>query len=544
MSTTMQTSASLIDAVWREACRHIQIDEALELIAPLVAEVLPHRALLLRRVDRDRLVVETVAAAGYQARDFLAGSRETANPGAGSELLAWSRQRRIVRSGLDGVADIPAGLVPADVRGSWLVATWQLTDGSAGALAVLGEVDDEYGPDHERTVEALVEPIATAMENDRRVRELNALRLAAEADRQSLLTRLGRNDITDSVIGAETGLREVMQRVELVARTEVPILILGETGSGKEVAARAIHNRSRRAAGPFVRVNCGAIPSELVDSELFGHERGSFTGATTLRKGWFERADGGTLLLDECGELPLSVQVRLLRILQDGTFERVGGEKQLHVDVRIVAATHRDLQRMVAEGSFREDLWYRLAVFPVILPPLRQRSEDIPAMASHFAGRAAERLGLPACTPSADDILRLQNYRWPGNVRELAAVIERAAILGEGRFLDIGTSLGQVPTAGGSVPQAQALHQAASSPQFGGNHLAAPSAPASGAFPSLDEAMRRHIEAALARTKGRIEGSQGAAALLKINPHTLRARMRKLKIAWQVFRANDVKYSD
>ena len=255
------------------------------------------------------------------------------------------------------------------------------------------------------------------------------------------------------------------------------------------------------------------------------------------------------MLLDECGELPLSVQVRLLRILQDGTFERVGGEKQLHVDVRIVAATHRDLQRMVAEGSFREDLWYRLAVFPVILPPLRQRSEDIPAMASHFAGRAAERLGLPACTPSADDILRLQNYRWPGNVRELAAVIERAAILGEGRFLDIGTSLGQVPTAGGSVPQAAPSqpHLQSLSPSqspFGEQHLAAPSAPASGAFPSLDEAMRRHIEAALARTKGRIEGSQGAAALLKINPHTLRARMRKLKIAWQVFRANDVKYSD
>lgn len=318
-----------------------------------------------------------------------------------------------------------------------------------------------------------------------------------------------------------------------------------------------------RAAGPFVRVNCGAIPPELVDSELFGHERGSFTGATTLRKGWLERADGGTLLLDECGELPLSAQVRLLRILQDGTFERVGGEKQLHVDVRIVAATHRDLQRMVAEGSFREDLWYRLAVFPVILPPLRQRLEDIPAMASHFASRGAERLGLPACTPSADDIQRLQNYRWPGNVRELAAVIERAAILGEGRFLDIGPSLGQVPTAGGSVPQPSTPHPQApqqssphlshslfpsqphNQPTFGGHPLATNGAPpTTGAFPSLDEAMRRHIEAALARTKGRIEGAHGAAALLKINPHTLRARMRKLKIAWQVFRASESLMSD
>ncbi len=170
-----------------------------------------------------------------------------------------------------------------------------------------------------------------------------------------------------------------MERANLVSRADIPVLILGETGSGKEVVARAIHKQSGRSSGPFLRVNCGAIPPELVDSELFGHEAGSFTGATGLRKGWFERADKGTLFLDECGELPLAAQVRLLRILQDGTFERVGGEKQLQVDVRVVAATHRNLQAMVGEGTFREDLWYRLAVFPIKLPPLRDRPEDIPA---------------------------------------------------------------------------------------------------------------------------------------------------------------------
>jgi transcriptional regulator with GAF, ATPase, and Fis domain len=529
----MQTSASLIDAVWREACRHIQIDEALELIAPLVAEVLPHRALVLRRVDLARLVVETVAAAGYDTRGLLDNARDEISEGAAAELLTASSQRRVVRTSLERAGELRAGIVPAEVRGPCLVATWQLSDGSPGALVVVGEIDEEYRPEHQRTVEALVEPLAVAMENDHRVRELNALRLAAEADRQSLLTRLGRHDITDSVIGAETGLREVMQRVELVARTEVPILILGETGSGKEVVAREIHNRSRRSAGPFVRVNCGAIPSELVDSELFGHERGSFTGATMLRKGWFERADGGTLLLDECGELPLGVQVRLLRILQDGTFERVGGEKQLHVDVRIVAATHRDLQRMVAQGTFREDLWYRLAVFPVNLPPLRERLEDIPAMAAHFAGRAAKRLGLPACVPSPEDVRHLQSYPWPGNVRELAAVLERAAILGEGRFLDIGTSLGQLPATGGAAP---ALRQGPNR-QLSATFAPISPQPQDAEFLSLDGAMRRHIEAALALTKGRIEGAQGAAALLKINPHTLRARMRKLKIAWQAYRS-------
>ena len=228
-----------------------------------------------------------------------------------------------------------------------------------------------------------------------------------------------------------------MEQIDLVARSQAPVLILGETGSGKEVVARAIHSRSARANKPFLRLNCGAVPPELIDSELFGHERGSFTGATGVRKGWFERADSGTLFLDECGELPPAVQVRLLRILQDGTFERVGAEKHLTVDVRIIAATHRDLHEMVAQGSFREDLWYRIAVFPIRLPPLRERLTDIPALAAHFALRAAKRLGTMPLVPSPADIQLLLGYAWPGNARELAAVIERAAILGEGKRLEI-----------------------------------------------------------------------------------------------------------
>ena len=192
-----------------------------------------------------------------------------------------------------------------------------------------------------------------------------------------------------------------MERVELVSKSDVPVLIFGETGSGKEVVARAIHNRSPRAKRPFIRVNCGAIPHELIDSQLFGHEKGAFTGATETRQGWFERADGGTLLLDELGELPLAAQVRLLRILQDGWLDRVGGQRPISVDVRIVAATHRDLPAMVAAGQFREDLWYRLAVFPIVLPPLRERREDIPELARHFAQRAATRFGLYPAEPTA-----------------------------------------------------------------------------------------------------------------------------------------------
>ncbi len=214
------------------------------------------------------------------------------------------------------------------------------------------------------------------------------------------MSRLDRQDITDSIVGAETGLRPVMERVEQVAASDVPVLILGETGSGKEVIARAIHRRSRRAAGPILRVNCGAIPPELIDSELFGHERGSFTGAAATRSGWFERADGGTLFLDEIGELPAAAQVRMLRVLQDGSFERVGGHTPITVDVRVVAATNADLASLIAQGKFREDLWYRINVFPIHLPPLRQRPTDIPAFAAHFAARAGKRLGGRSLAPS------------------------------------------------------------------------------------------------------------------------------------------------
>src|SRR5690606_14573230 len=214
---------------------------------------------------------------------------------------------------------------------------------------------------------------SVALENHRRLHELQALRDAAEADRRSLLARLGRQEISETVIGGEGGLKHVMERVALVKGSDVPVLILGETGTGKEVVSRAIHTGSKRAGGPFIRVNCGAIPSELIDSQLFGHEKGSFTGASDTRQGWFERADGGTLFLDEIGELPLQAQVRLLRVLQDGFIERVGGSQPIRVDVRIVAATHRDLAAMVKDGTFREDLWYRINVFPILLPRLAER---------------------------------------------------------------------------------------------------------------------------------------------------------------------------
>jgi hydrogenase-4 transcriptional activator len=322
----------------------------------------------------------------------------------------------------------------------------------------------------------------------------------------------------ERLIGGDTGLAAVTARARLVARSSAPVLLFGETGTGKEIIARAIHEHSAFRAGPFRRVNCGAIPSELIDAELFGHEPGAFTGAVTRRKGWFEQADGGTLFLDEIGELALAAQVRLLRVVQDGEVVRVGGERPTKVHVRIVAATHRDLPAMVEAQMFREDLYYRLSVFPIVIPPLRDRPADIRAFAEYFAERAAERFGVRPVPVSDEDVRMLANYRWPGNVREMAAVMDRAVLIGQGRSLDVSAALGLAPRAP-AEPVARSAAPARSS-----------------AIESLDVVMRRHIEYALETKGGRIEGPFGAARALGINPYTLRARMRKLKIDWRRFR--------
>jgi transcriptional regulator with GAF, ATPase, and Fis domain len=325
----------------------------------------------------------------------------------------------------------------------------------------------------------------------------------------------------ERLIGGDTGLAAVMSRARIVARSNAPVLLFGETGTGKEIIARSVHDHSAHRNGPFRRVNCGAISPELIDSELFGHEQGAFTGAVARRRGWFEQADGGTLFLDEVGELSLPAQVRLLRVVQEGELVRVGGERPVRVDVRIVAATHRDLPAMVEAQTFREDLYYRLAVFPIVIPPLRDRPSDIRAFAEYFAERAANRFGLKAVPVADDDVRLLAAYRWPGNVREMTAVMDRAVLLGQGRALNVAAALGQRPGVEAMAPDAPQPFPAAAS-----------------AIEPLDVVMRRHIERALEATQGRVEGPRGAAKLLRINPHTLRARMRKLKIAWSQFRQN------
>jgi transcriptional regulator with GAF, ATPase, and Fis domain len=571
----MQRFHPLLLALWRECCQHLSIEESLGRTSPLLARRLPVDLVAIRRLEASRACVETAAAVAMHEQPALEPARSELLPHQFEELVAWSRAGRVLHRRARTLAEQLPGLLPDEIEGDVIAGPLSDEAGPAGVLLLVAQRSRHFSAEHVALAQALLDPFSAALENDRRLHRLVTQQAAAEADRSSLLSRLGRHDLQETIVGAEEGFRPVMERVAQVAPSDVPVLILGETGSGKEVVARAIHVRSRRAVGPFLRVNCGAIPSGLVDSELFGHERGSFTGAASQRRGWFERADGGTLFLDEVGELPLQAQVRLLRVLQDGSLERVGGQRPLHVDVRIVAATHRDLRAMVADRHFREDLWYRIAVFPIEVPPLRERPEDIPALATHFALRAATRFGTPPRIPSPEDANRLIAYAWPGNVRELASVIERAVILGNGRSLEVATALGLGTSSSsrstarselGAAPspseQRERLHSF-SSPQEQDDRLEYPASGAEGAarsepkasevnrraaaqqpngasaeIASLDDAIRRHIEAALERTRGRIEGPRGAAALLHINPYTLRSKMRKLAIDWGRFRGD------
>ncbi|MBA3036021.1 MAG: AAA family ATPase, partial [Desulfobacterium sp.] len=313
----------------------------------------------------------------------------------------------------------------------------------------------------------------------------------------------------DEIIGAESGLKNVMDMVHQVAPRDNPVLLLGETGVGKEVIANAIHYSSPRKDGPFIKVNSGAIPEGLIDSELFGHEKGAFTGALNQKRGRFERAHGGTIFLDEIGDLPMQAQSRLLRVIQQKELERVGGTKTIQVDTRIIAATHRNLEQMVAKNKFREDLWYRLSIFPIIIPPLRQRKSDIPELVEHFLKRKSRELnlhGIPPIVPGAID--RLIDYQWKGNVRELENMVERALIQYNGGFLNFGHFI---------VSQVQDTPILSST---------------DGRMLTLCEVNVRHIQKALEATHGKINGPEGAARILGIHPSTLRCKMDKLGIKY------------
>ena len=345
-------------------------------------------------------------------------------------------------------------------------------------------------------------------------------RVKAEEKIQSLTveTELLREELqalhpNGTLVGESQALQQVLRDIAQVAATNTTVLVMGETGTGKELVARAIHAASRRRERPLVIVNCAAIPATLIESEFFGHEPGAFTGATKKRDGRFALADGGTIFLDEVGELPFELQAKLLRVLQDGEFDPVGSSRTKKVDVRVLAATNRDLAASAKQGTFREDLYYRLNVFPVRLPPLRERGDDVVRLASVFAQRFATKMGRTLAPLSAGDARRLQTYHWPGNVRELQNVIERAVITGEARKVNLDPALPEMPSSQGVVVnRPAALHGAILSAK------------------ELEELERANILRALETTKWKVSGEQGAASLLGINASTLSSRMKALKI--------------
>jgi DNA-binding NtrC family response regulator len=338
-------------------------------------------------------------------------------------------------------------------------------------------------------------------ELQRALEEVERLRDRLQAENRYLQDEIKVNQNFGEIVGRSRALANVLHQVQQVAGTTATVLILGETGTGKELVARAIHASSPRKGRPLVKVNCAALPANLIESELFGHEKGAFTGALARKTGRFELADSGTIFLDEIGDLPLDLQAKLLRVLQEGEFERLGSTHTLTVDTRVLAATNRDLEAATARGEFREDLYYRLNVFPIRLPSLRQRPEDVPPLVQHFVAKHAKKLGRSVSSVPERLMERLQAYPWPGNVRELENVVERALILSPGPELQIDELI---------------------------DVRARPSVRA--AALTLEEAERRHICAVLEETGWQVEGRGGAAQRLALNASTLRSRMRKLGI--------------
>jgi transcriptional regulator with GAF, ATPase, and Fis domain len=387
----------------------------------------------------------------------------------------------------------------------------RITEGQGLASIVMVSKGGElYGPKEAALFSSLREPFSIAVSNALQHRELERINLSLKQDNIYLNQELKKR-YSGKVIGSEGGLKETMDMIHRIGPTSATVLLLGETGVGKEVLAQEIHRLSEAAAGPFVAVNCGAIPEGIVESELFGHEKGSFTGAAALKKGYFERADCGTLFLDEIGELPENAQIKLLRVIQSRKIIRVGGSKEISTDFRLIAATNRDLNTDVKSGRFREDLWYRINVFPLEIKPLRDRKEDIPLLADFLIRKKQVEMNIPFRPVLGVDALdHLVSYQWPGNVRELENVIERSLILSGGEeltFSNLGSE--RVKTFGES------------------------DADISSNIRTIDEVLKRHIVEVLRITGGKIHGSGGAAEVLGINPNTLRNRMNRLGIDYK-----------
>jgi len=489
-------------------CGNLEIEEAMQMLLLFLKKAMPVNTLFLQRFDHDYNAMRSIAYAN-QAEcgklDLLIPlskeAQEIAPENVPSEQGAFliedphatPTSRKMLR-------------FHSTKATSLIVMVLESKGKTLGSVVFISGGVDKFKDEHLKLALLLREPLVIAMSNTLKHREVLRLKDLLADDNRYLHGELRRLS-GDEIVGANFGLRDVMYKVQQVAALDSPVLLLGETGVGKDVIANAIHYSSTRSNGPFVSVNGGAIPDTLIDSELFGHEKGAFTGALFQKRGRFERADKGTIFLDEIGELPLQAQVRLLKVLQSKEIERVGGVKTISLDIRIIAATNRNLEEMVKLHQFREDLWFRLNVFPIWIPPLRERKADIPALLQHFISLKARELKLPTIpTLSSGAIDTLMEYHWPGNVRELENVIERALILNPtGPLTFEHLNLGQ---------SKNNLDLREQSEETG----------------NLDEVISRHIRRVLSKTKGKVNGPDGAAAFLGINPSTLRNRMKQLGI--------------
>ncbi|AEI62117.1 sigma 54-interacting transcriptional regulator [Corallococcus macrosporus] len=411
----------------------------------------------------------------------------------------------------DGVLDLPPGH-------SCMVVPLCAGERCYGVLSLDRAECETYPQPVVELVEVYGQMLATAIQSAEQRATFERLHRQDHEHAKLLEAQLGGDSEGILETSRSPVMRDLARRARQVAETDTPVLITGETGTGKERLARAIHRWSARADQPFVTLNCAAIPAGLLESELFGHVKGAFTGATKDRAGRFQMAHGGTLLLDEVGELPFDLQAKLLRALQEKTFEPVGSDKTVRADVRILAATHVDLQQAIAQKRFREDLYYRLSVFPLRLPPLRERREDLPQLCDFLLEEQARRTGRRGMRVTPEGLTRLAAYDWPGNLRELANALERATILTRGTAL--GPESFDVPTRGAAV--VAALPEEPAPAAEGAKR---------GPVLTLAAVQREHIMRVLTLTRGRVYGANGAAALLGLKPSTLQSRMKKLGIA-------------
>jgi formate hydrogenlyase transcriptional activator len=488
-------------------CSSLNSETALRRSIQHFAQVMPVDAIYLHLYEQKMGAVRTIAEATAKAMKRLDKITPMNQEGRASFEKPGVQNVRIVNRQEEDpvIKKIFESLKITD--SSALVMRLKIEGKMIGSLSVMTRGKDKYTKEHARLLSLLNEPFAIALSNALEHQEVLRLKDMLTDDNRYLHQELLRIS-GDEIIGSDFGLKDVMEMVQKVAPLESPVLLLGETGVGKGIIANAIHNLSPRRKNPFITVNSGAIPENLIDSELFGHEKGSFTGAIDQKRGRFERADQGTIFLDEIGELPPPAQIRMLHVLQEKKIERIGGTKSIPVDIRIIAATHRNLQEMIKANQFREDLWFRINVFPIRVPPLRERKEDIPSLVHYFIKKKTRELKIPVLPEleySAID--RLMNYQWPGNVRELENLVERELILSKGRPLLFSVLAGSDTTGklyASGKPDASAL--------------------------TLDQINAQHIRNVLKSINGVVHGPGGAAAILGINPSTLRSRMKKMGI--------------